>query len=53
MRDKKENRIQVRIDTERKDFLQDYAARKKITVTQMFIDFIDWLRRRDALDRSE
>jgi hypothetical protein len=53
MRDKKEDRIQVRIDAERKQFLHDYASRKKITVTQMFIDFIDWLRRRDAADRAE
>ena len=47
----KQERIQIRVDEERKQWLMQYAKDKSITVSKMFIDFIDWLKKKE--DRKE
>lgn len=49
----KDDRIQVRVDSERKLWLLRYAKSKKLTVSKMFIDFIDWLRHREEAKSDE
>jgi antitoxin component of RelBE/YafQ-DinJ toxin-antitoxin module len=43
----KTDRIQVRVDEERKKWLNDYTKKKNITISRVFRDFIDWLRSRE------
>ncbi len=43
----KTERIQVRIDKAKKEWLIAYAKRKKITISRIFVDFTDWLRSRE------
>jgi len=48
----KTSRIQLRIDDRRKEFLKEYAERRGLTISKIFMDFIDWLQRRDNGDRT-
>ena len=43
----KTDRIQVRVDEDRKEWLLSYAKKRDLTVSRIFIDFIDWLRKRE------
>ena len=47
----KDTKIQIRIDSDRKEWLKKYAEDKEITITQMFIDFIDWLKEKGTNDK--
>lgn len=44
---KKDERLQVRVTSEQAAFLKSYAAAKKLTISQMMRDFIDWLKKRE------
>jgi len=44
---KKEERLQIRVESEQLEFLRTYASKKNITISKMVRDFIDWLMRRD------
>jgi hypothetical protein len=50
---RKDDRIQVRIDPNRKEFLREYAERKDVTISKIFMDFVDWLIRRERSDRTQ
>ena len=51
---RKEDRIQVRIDPDRKEFLKAYAEKRGVTISKIFIDLVDWLIRRENLsDRTQ
>lgn len=44
---KKDERLQIRVTADQAEFLKSYAADKKITISQMVRDFINWLKRRE------
>ena len=49
---KKDERLQVRVTSEQAAFLKRYAATKKLTISQMMRDFINWLKKREQ-ERDE
>ena len=46
----KNDRIIVRVDSSRKQFIKDYAQAKDLTVSKIFRDWIDWLQKRTLQD---
>lgn len=46
---KKDERLQVRVTAEQAAFLKSYAASKKLTISQMMRDFINWLKKREQV----
>ena len=44
---KKDERLQIRVTADQAEFLKNYSAAKKITISQMLRDFINWLRQRE------
>ena len=44
---KKDERLQIRVTSDQAAFLRDYAATKKITISQMVRDFINWLKKKE------
>jgi len=46
---KKDERLQVRVTAEQAAFLKSYAAAKKLTISQMMRDFINWLKKREQV----
>lgn len=44
---RKDERLQIRVTADQAEFLKTYAAAKKITISQMVRDFINWLKRRE------
>ena len=43
----KDAKIQIRIDSESKVWLKKYADSNKVTISRIFVDFIDWLKKRE------
>jgi len=43
----KDTKIQIRINSDTKKWLKDYAASNKVTISKMFVDFVDWLKSRE------
>lgn len=43
----KDTKIQIRIKSETKQWLKDYAARNNITISRIFVDFVEWLKKRE------
>ncbi len=51
---RKEERIQIRIDPDRKEFLKAYADKRGVTISKIFTDLVDWLiRRESSSDRTQ
>ena len=43
----KDAKIQIRINSESKKWLKEYAINNNITISRIFIDFIEWLKKRE------
>lgn len=43
----KDTKIQIRIESDKKAWLKDYAERKGLTISSIFVDFIEWLKTRE------
>ena len=43
----KDTKIQIRINSETKQWLKKYAADNKVTISKIFVDFVDWLKTRE------
>jgi len=43
----KDTKIQIRIDSDTKQWLKEYASNNKVTISKIFVDFIDWLKKRE------
>jgi len=43
----KDDKIIIRVDSDKKKFLKGYAMRKGTTVSKIFRDWIDWLINRE------
>ena len=43
----KNAKIQIRIDSKSKQWLKDYASNNSVTISKIFVDFIDWLKKRE------
>ena len=44
----KDTKIQIRIKSETKQWLKDYAKRKDITISKIFVDFVEWLKEKET-----
>lgn len=43
----KDTKIQIRIESDKKAWLKEYAKAKGLTVSSIFVDFIEWLKQRE------
>lgn len=43
----KDTKIQIRIESSTKDWLKTYAKKKNITISKIFVDFVEWLKERE------
>ncbi len=43
----KDTKIQIRIDSDTKKWLKDYASKNSVTISKIFVDFVNWLRKRE------
>lgn len=43
----KDAKIQIRIDSDTKKWLKDYATNNNVTISKIFVDFVKWLRKRE------
>lgn len=43
----KDAKIQIRIKSESKQWLKDYANNNNVTISKIFVDFIEWLKKRE------
>ena len=44
----KDTKIQIRIQSETKKWLKDYAKRKNLTISKIFVDFVEWLKDKET-----
>ena len=44
----KDAKIQIRIDSKTKQWLKDYANDKNLTISRIFVDFVEWLKNRET-----
>lgn len=44
----KDTKVQIRIKSDTKQWLKDYAKRKNITISKIFVDFVEWLKEKEA-----
>lgn len=43
----KDAKIQIRISSTTKKWLKQYATDNNVTISKIFTDFIDWLKKRE------
>lgn len=43
----KDSKIQIRIKSDTKEWLKEYAKRNNVTISRIFVDFVDWLKKRE------
>ena len=44
----KDTKIQIRIQSETKQWLKDYAKDKNLTISKIFVDFVEWLKEKET-----
>lgn len=44
----KDTKIQIRIKSSTKKWLKDYASDKNITISKIFVDFVEWLKDKET-----
>ena len=44
----KDTKIQIRIKSDTKKWLKEYAKDKNITISKIFVDFVEWLKQRES-----
>ena len=44
----KDTKIQIRIQSDTKQWLKEYAKRKNLTISKIFVDFVEWLQDKET-----
>lgn len=44
----KDEKIQIRIAAKDKKWLKEYVSKKNLTMSKVFVDFVEWLKNKEA-----
>ncbi len=44
----KDTKIQIRIQSDTKKWLKKYAKSKDLTISKIFVDFVEWLKDKET-----